>query len=186
MSLEQGKVFKYVDTNFLFCRNYPSWLFVESTVNSSSDDVGSDPDLDCGEDEIEVADCTENNCVEHEDSSDSEDEGWYSLSRTDVRKLQDVRNTSEHVNIILTNPDILHLPQTSIFISESGICCEEDERNEESSPERTSYRYLYPRFSIIQSDRRLQHPLASRKFIISNAKLSIAITWPQSSRTMAF
>ena len=131
--------------NFLFCRNYPSWLFVESPANSSSDDVGSDPDLDCGEDEIEVTeDCTENNCVEHEDSSDSEDEGWYSLSRTDVRKLQDVRNTSEHVNIILTNPDILHLPQTSIFISQSGICCEEeDQRNEESSPERTSYRYIY-------------------------------------------
>ena len=115
---------------------------MESPANSSSDDVGSDPDLDCGEDEIEVTeDCTENNCAEHEESSDSEDEGWYSLSRTDVRKLQDVRNTSEHVNIILTNPDILHLPQTSIFISQSGICCdEEDERNEESSPERTSYR----------------------------------------------
>ena len=146
----------------LRCRNYPSWLFVESAANSSSDDVGSsDPDLDCGGDEIELVttgvgdgeDCTENNCaVEHEDSEDdSEDEGWYSLSRTDVRKLQDVRNTSEHVNIILTNPaDILHLPQTSIFISQSGICCEDveedeeepHERNEESSPERTSYRYL--------------------------------------------
>lgn len=138
---EAGKSFRRVLSETW---NYPSWLFVESTANSSSDDVGSDPDLDCGEDEIEVTeDCTENNCVEHEDSSDSEDEGWYSLSRTDVRKLQDVRNTSEHVNIILTNPDILHLPQTSIFISQSGICCdEEDERNEESSPERTSYSSL--------------------------------------------
>jgi len=138
---EAGKSFRRVLSETW---NYPSWLFVESTANSSSDDVGSDPDLDCGEDEIEVTeDCTENNCVEHEDSSDSEDEGWYSLSRTDVRKLQDVRNTSEHVNIILTNPDILHLPQTSIFISQSGLCCdEEDQRNEESSPERTSYSSL--------------------------------------------
>jgi len=138
---EAGKSFRRVLSETW---NYPSWLFVESPANSSSDDVGSDPDLDCGEDEIEVTeDCTENNCVEHEDSSDSEDEGWYSLSRTDVRKLQDVRNTSEHVNIILTNPDILHLPQTSIFISQSGICCEEeDQRNEESSPERTSYSSL--------------------------------------------
>jgi len=138
---EAGKSFRRVLSETW---NYPSWLFVESPANSSSDDVGSDPDLDCGEDEIEVTeDCTENNCAEHEESSDSEDEGWYSLSRTDVRKLQDVRNTSEHVNIILTNPDILHLPQTSIFISQSGICCdEEDERNEESSPERTSYSSL--------------------------------------------
>jgi len=138
---EAGKSFRRVLSETW---NYPSWLFVESAANSSSDDVGSDPDLDCGEDEIEVTeDCTENNCVEHEDSSDSEDEGWYSLSRTDVRKLQDVRNTSEHVNIILTNPDILHLPQTSIYISQSGLCCEDaDQRNEESSPERTSYSSL--------------------------------------------
>ena len=74
-----------------------------------------------------------------QDDSDSEDEGWYSLSRTDVRKLHGARNASERcdVNIILTNPDIdiLHL------------CAEEDveeddenERKQESSPERTSYR----------------------------------------------
>ena len=66
----------------------------------------------------------------HDDDGDSEDEGWYSLSRTDVRKLQEVRSSGERcdVNIILTNPaDILQL-------------CSQQTLNEESSPERTSYR----------------------------------------------
>lgn len=74
-----------------------------------------------------------------QDDSDSEDEGWYSLSRTDVRKLQGARSAGERcdVNIILTNPDIdiLHL-----CTEEDEEEDEEDERKQESSPERTSYR----------------------------------------------
>ena len=43
---------------FLFCRNYPSWLFVESGTNSSSDHVGLDHDRECQDDEIVVVECT--------------------------------------------------------------------------------------------------------------------------------
>ena len=52
--------------------------------------------------------------------------------RTDVKKLQEVRSSGEicDVNIILTNPDLLQLCEG-----------EEESRNQESSPERTSYRY---------------------------------------------
>ena len=58
----------------------------------------------------------------------------YFVCRTDVKKLQEVRSSGEicDVNIILTNPDLLHL------------CANEEDvenRNQESSPERTSYRY---------------------------------------------
>merc|ERR1719400_485374 len=53
--------------------------------------------------------------------------------------LQDVRGHEAGVNIVLTNPDIL---QTSIFISTSSPCSEEDERGEETSQERTSYSSL--------------------------------------------
>ena len=118
--------------NFHICRNYPSWLFVESANNSSSDEADLDPDRDA---EIVVVEC---NQVHHpdpgQDDTDSEDEGWYSLSRTDVRKLQGVRSD---VNIILTNPDIdiLHL-----CAEEDEEEDDEDERKQESSPERTSYR----------------------------------------------
>ena len=56
-----------------------------------------------------------------------------SLSRTDVKKLQEVRSSGEicDVNIILTNPDLLHL---------CGDEADVENRNQESSPERTSYR----------------------------------------------
>jgi len=122
--------------------NYPSWLFVESAHNSSSDEADLDPDRDCGDAEIVVVEC---NPVRHpdpgQDDSDSEDEGWYSLSRTDVRKLQEVRSAGERcdVNIILTNPDIdiLHL-----CAEEDEEEDDEDERKQESSPERTSYSSL--------------------------------------------
>ena len=56
------------------------------------------------------------------------------LSRTDVKKLQEVRSSGEicDVNIILTNPDLLHL---------CGDEADVEARNQESSsPERTSYR----------------------------------------------
>ena len=79
-------------------------------------------------------------CVQ--DDSDSEDEGWYSLSRTDVRKLQEVRGRQD-VNIILTNPDIdiLHLcAEDEEEDEEEEDMDGEDERKQESSPERTSYR----------------------------------------------
>ena len=65
---------------FLFCRNYPSWLFVESGTNSSSDDVGLDDDRECQGEEIVVVECT-TAAPEDQGDSDSEDEGWYSLSR---------------------------------------------------------------------------------------------------------
>ena len=83
---------------FLFCRNYPSWLFVESQsgTNSSSDDVGLDHDRECQDDEIVVVECTTTTASTNSTTSppntppstqpdpgdeDSEDEGWYSLSR---------------------------------------------------------------------------------------------------------
>ena len=71
---------------FLFCRNYPSWLFVESGTNSSSDHVGLDHDRECQGDEIVVVECTTTTATTTTDQpdqgdSDSEDEGWYSLSR---------------------------------------------------------------------------------------------------------
>ena len=77
---------------FLFCRNYPSWLFVESQsgTNSSSDDVGLDHDRECQDDEIVVVECTTSTTsppttppANQPDpgDEDSEDEGWYSLSR---------------------------------------------------------------------------------------------------------
>ena len=79
---------------FLFCRNYPSWLFVESQsgTNSSSDDVGLDHDRECQDDEIVVVECTTASTTTSPPTTpptnqpdpgdeDSEDEGWYSLSR---------------------------------------------------------------------------------------------------------
>ena len=77
---------KYVECGvsiFLFYRNYPSWLFVESGTNSSSDDVGMDHDRECQDDEIVVVECTTTSTPGQADQgdSDSEDEGWYSLSR---------------------------------------------------------------------------------------------------------
>ena len=78
---------------FLFYRNYPSWLFVESQsgTNSSSDDVGLDHDRECQDDEIVVVECTTTTTDSPPASpptnqpdpgdEDSEDEGWYSLSR---------------------------------------------------------------------------------------------------------
>ena len=55
------------------------------------------------------------------------------ISRTDVKKLQEVRSSGEicDVNIILTNPDLLQL---------CGGEEDAENRNQESSPERTSYR----------------------------------------------
>ena len=135
---ESGSRVCSIETIFIICRNYPSWLFVESAHNSSSDEADLDPDRDCGDAEIVVVEC---NPVRHpdtgQDDSDSEDEGWYSLSRTDVRKLQEVRSAGGDVNIILTNPDIdiLHL-----CAEEDEEEDDEDERKQESSPERTSYR----------------------------------------------
>merc|ERR1719410_1013858 len=95
---------------------------------------------DCGA-EIVVVECSP--APRHtrtQDDSDSEDEGWYSLSRTDVRKLQEVRGRQD-VNIILTNPDIdiLHLCAEDV---EEEDLDGEDERKQESSPERTSYSSL--------------------------------------------
>ena len=51
-----------------------------------------------------------------------------------MKKLQEVRSSGEicDVNIILTNPDLLHL---------CGDDADVESRNQESSPERTSYRY---------------------------------------------
>ena len=49
--------------------------------------------------------------------------------RTNVRKLLDVRGHETEVNIALTNPEIL---QTSIFISTSLPCSEEDWRGQEN------------------------------------------------------
>ena len=68
---------------FLFYRNYPSWLFVESQsgTNSSSDDVGLDHDRECQDDEIVVVECSPRSPVPDPGDEDSEDEGWYSLSR---------------------------------------------------------------------------------------------------------
>ena len=168
--------------NFIFCRNYPSWLFVEPADNSSSASADLETARDCGA-EIVVVECSpaprhtrtqvrtrlplrnydkiESRksvnfeilsspisilnikvcvvCVQ--DDSDSEDEGWYSLSRTDVRKLQEVRGRQD-VNIILTNPDIdiLHLCAEDEAEEEEEDMDGEDERKQESSPERTSYR----------------------------------------------
>ena len=139
---ESGSQVCSIQTIFIFCRNYPSWLFVESANNSSSDEADLDPDRECGDSaEIVVVECPVS--VRHpdpgQDDSDSEDEGWYSLSRTDVRKLQGARSAGERcdVNIILTNPDIdiLHL-----CAEEDEEEDEENERKQESSPERTSYR----------------------------------------------
>ena len=78
---------KYVECGvsiFLFYRNYPSWLFVESGTNSSSDHVGLDHDRECQGDEIVVVECTTTTTTTDQPDqgdSDSEDEGWYSLSR---------------------------------------------------------------------------------------------------------
>ena len=74
---------------FLFCRNYPSWLFVDSQsqsqsqsgTNSSSDDVGLEHDRDCQDDEIVVVECSPPTSQPEGEEEDSEDEGWYSLSR---------------------------------------------------------------------------------------------------------
>ena len=68
---------------FLFCRNYPSWLFVESQsgTNSSSDDVGLDHDRECQDEEIVVLECSPSSPQPDPGDEDSEDEGWYSLSR---------------------------------------------------------------------------------------------------------
>ena len=44
-----------IQTIFIFCRNYPSWLFVESANYSSSDEVDLDPDQDA---EIVVVECS--------------------------------------------------------------------------------------------------------------------------------
>lgn len=131
-------------TIFIFCRNYPSWLFVETPANNTSSDHGDlDPDRDDGG-EIVVVECTPARHVpdvHEDDDSDSEDEGWYSLSRTDVRKLQEVRSSGERcdVNIILTNPDILNLCDDDDDEDEDEDG-DEDERKQQSSPERTSYR----------------------------------------------
>ena len=65
-----------------------------------------------------------------EEEGESEDEGWYSLSRTDLRKLQtEVKPGGGHVNLVLTN----------CARSEEGAAKEEEEE-EGSSQERNSYR----------------------------------------------
>lgn len=43
--------------NFIFCRNYPSWLFVEPADNSSSDSADLETARDCGA-EIVVVECS--------------------------------------------------------------------------------------------------------------------------------
>ena len=53
---------------------------MESGTNSSSDDVGLDDDRECQGEEIVVVECT-TATQEDQGDSDSEDEGWYSLSR---------------------------------------------------------------------------------------------------------
>ena len=140
---ENLKYAEYIQTIFIFYRNYPSWLFVDSDCsNNTSTDGSDDHDRDAGAGEIVVVECTPAPAPA-DDDTDSEDEGWYSLSRTDVRKLQEVRNSGERcdVNIILTNPDILHLCDDEDEEDEDE---EEDDvseqRKQQSSPERTSYR----------------------------------------------
>jgi hypothetical protein len=95
------------------CRSYPSWLFKESSPLSSLNTSLSEPDLrTAAEDDKE------------EEEGESEDEGWYSLSRTDLRKLQG-EGKGGGVNLVLAN------------------CVrgeEEEEREAESSQERNSYR----------------------------------------------
>ena len=58
-----------------------------------------------------------------------------------MRKLQDVRGVTvtdvSGINIVLTNPGVL---ESGAFISTSSPCSEEDEREGETSQERTSYR----------------------------------------------
>ena len=62
----------------------------QSGTNSSSDDVGLDHDRECQDDEIVVVECTTSTTTTPSSPStpqpdpgdeDSEDEGWYSLSR---------------------------------------------------------------------------------------------------------
>ena len=97
--------------------NYPSWLFLDRGEVEVAEEGGED----CSEGRVVVVECGEGEEVLLEDS---EDEGWYSLSRTDVRKLQEARETGESVNIILTNPGDVR-----------GYS------SQEPSPERSSYRW---------------------------------------------
>ena len=53
----------------------------QSGTNSSSDDVGLDHDRECQDDEIVVVECSPRSPVPDPGDEDSEDEGWYSLSR---------------------------------------------------------------------------------------------------------
>ena len=104
-------------------------------------------------------------CVQ--DDSDSEDEGWYSLSRTDVRKLQEVRGRQD-VNIILTNPDIdiLHLCAEDEEEDVEEDLEGEDERKQESSPERTSYRCVAAgRRQLIRRAASPPRPLMSENYL---------------------
>ena len=62
----------------------------QSSTNSSSDDVGLEHDRECQDDEIVVVECTASTASSpisppttqaEAGDEDSEDEGWYSLSR---------------------------------------------------------------------------------------------------------
>lgn len=95
-----------------------------------------DDDDDDETTEIVVLECSPADHGDNADNDgDSEDEGWYSLSRTDVRKLQQVRSSGGDVNIILTNPDILTLCNDDDQDDD-----QDEERDQQPSPERTSYR----------------------------------------------
>jgi hypothetical protein len=114
-------------------RSYPSWLFKESdsaiaipTTSSVMMNTSlSEPDL-------RTVGCTggvEDSAEDAQDDAESEDEGWYSLSRTGLRKIRSTEAVKSagggHVNLVLTNC--------------GGGKGEEEE--EESSQDRNSYRY---------------------------------------------
>jgi hypothetical protein len=120
-------------------RSYPSWLFKESdsaiaipTPSSVMMNTSlSEPDLRI------VGGChggVEDIAEDGPDDAESEDEGWYSLSRTGLRKIRStefVKNGAGggHVNLVLTN-------------CERG----KEEEEEESSQDRNSYRYFITLF----------------------------------------
>lgn len=132
-STEPGKSFRRVLSETW---NYPSWLFVEQASASAKGAVSS-VKSENGETVALVMEGADE-CDDEEDDEDSEDEGWYSLSRTDIRKLQEARSSSGSINIILTNPEILHNldTQTSIYISQG------DDDIKQSSQDRASYSSL--------------------------------------------
>ena len=69
-------------TRKLYCYKVLSYLAQAKILKKSADTPSppSEADLDCGGEELVVVDCL-GSVADDQDSEDSEDEGWYSLSR---------------------------------------------------------------------------------------------------------